>query len=168
MSEEQGLRSRERGRGHGGTGSGLARLVLDELTHQLAGGVAIGGGRARVVTARPEAGPECLPAAEPVRARLLLPTNYNDGSGVPISEMVAFLRELLDTCASGLTASEASGVAIDDGAVERDDHLVIDIGARDAGTLRRVVSRWTSRLRQRVLCLEFVSGARLEFVPPST
>lgn len=142
------------------------RAVLHETARQLAmrGYHLSHGSGAAVRVVYDEAFSDRASPSTWVRTEMLFPVLYNDGTRVPIGEVVLFLLELLSGCSTGFTLSEAGGIAVEGRAVERDDHIAVRAWVYDIAALRRLVGRWATRLRQRAICMEVFERARLELI----
>jgi hypothetical protein len=116
-------------------------------------------------------GPANTNGANLVRARFLAPIMYNDGSAIPVDELIALAAQVLSSVAGGFTVTEVWGVDVDRGRVTRDTHIAFEIWTPTLSRLRALLRIWTRRLRQRALILEIFETARVEFVvagKPST
>ena len=121
--------------------------------------------------ALPLVGPANTNGANLVRARFLAPIMYNDGSAIPVDELIALATQVLSSVAGGFTVTEVWGVDVDRGRVTRDTHIAFEIWTPTLSRLRALLRIWTRRLRQRALILEIFETARVEFVvagKPST
>jgi hypothetical protein len=152
------------------TRENLVGIVLDGVAQELAqeGFLLLRGKGSAARVTYDEAFAENAPPSTWVRTRLLYPTAFNTGEPVPVEETVLFVRELLSSCATGVTISAAGGVALDGRTLERDDHLAVDVWVYDLPALRRLLARWADRLDQRAILLEVYAATRLELVAAST